>query len=1396
MASRIQFTGSITPSGTGLLRFVIHDVTAADAGQYECYRGSMSSRGARIPDCGQELAVLGSEYIWDIGEYVDKQQPFNNDESSYSCGIGEYVDKQQPFNNDESSYSWDIGEYVVKQQPFNNDESSYSWDIGVYVDKQQPFNNDEPSHRWGIGEYVVKQQPFNNDEPSHSWNIGECVDKQQPFNNDEPSHRWGIGEYGVKQQPFNNDEPSHRWNIGEYGVKQQPFNNDEPSNIGEYVVKQQPFNNDEPSYRWNIVEYVVKQQPFNNDEPSYRWNIVEYGVKQQPFNNDESSYSWDIGEYVDKQQPFNNDESSYSWGIGEYVDKQQPFNNDESSYSWDIGEYVVKQQPFNNDESSYSWDIGVYVDKQQPFNNDEPSHRRNIGEYVVKQQPFNIDEPSHSWNIGECVDKQQPFNNDEPSHSWNIGECVDKQQPFNNDEPSHRWGIGEYGVKQQPFNNDEPSHSWGIGEYVVKQQPFNNDEPSHRWNIVEYVVNQQPFNNDEPSHRWNIWEYVVKQQPFNNDEPSHRWNIGEYVVKQQPFNNDEPSYSWNIGEYGVKQQPFNNDEPSYSWNIGEYCVKQNHSTMMSRRTAGILGMTTTEHARYGGYATLSWPLPAPGIKEFTVCNSGSTACLLQITDFTVVNTTGSTSRVRFVGSLSSSGPGLFRCLLYNVTWEDEGEYKCYSGSSHARGSIIPDCGQRLTVLTATTAYARYGETASLTLKVPKPRVKEFTVRRLSTHWGYDLARGPDLFHVTNYHTVYTTNTYESRALYTGNITTPGSGVFTFLLDNVRDLDGGEYQCLVNQSGSGEARISDCGQKLVVLETEEPYIVATDRLRAGSISLTCHVILHPSFHCHPEVSVTWRRNGATLTGEYHVAVETWSWGHNYCSYYSTLHVRWRQGDRYKCHGVVERTLVSVWSEEHVLGTAWLESDASYTVVREGNNATLTWKIPLQGRKVSIRAPNRKVLLYMELTNVFPPYKSSVKIVGVVSSPAAVVVRLRLSNVTAADAGVYFCRDTRPPGWQHTLFVSRTPTNPIMVYSQFQQMTLLTCLSISRTLPEHRQLKLSYRWRRNSPHLEHHVLGFIGPSVLIRKEDNDTTYLCQAEEEGLVSHWTSDRTLYELFITDLTVNNTKTVVVEDGWTLRFKCNVTGYPRASAHIVNHETRGVYALSDRLQDVILTNINASHHGQYTCSAVNMIGVTHGDDHPVFVKVKSSPVRTDSGNVSLTLTYNKYVMTGTFLIRGYPEPKLNKMYFSRDGNTTVDISNRRRPKISVNPVRDNLFKFTFTITEVLKTELGTYRISIDNEIGAVDIYIKLLGGELSTSRHAVSYVPHVKGASMDDIGQIVCSPSDLRESETNNDEDDVQEDTVVIHQEPDKDVLTNDVQDSDLPDAEPSSGHPTVEMN
>ncbi|XP_071094884.1 scavenger receptor cysteine-rich domain-containing protein DMBT1-like [Haliotis cracherodii] len=330
---------------------------------------------------------------------------------------------------------------------------------------------------------------------------------------------------------------------------------------------------------------------------------------------------------------------------------------------------------------------------------------------------------------------------------------------------------------------------------------------------------------------------------------------------------------------------------------------------------------TTEHVRVGSYATLSWTLPEPGTREFSVCNSETKTCLLHVTSHNHVRAASDkfTSRLRFIGKVSSSGTGLFRFVLSDVSWEDEGHYKCYRGSPGSWGPIIPDCGQKLVVqgcgerytgssgsftslnypgnygsnlyctyiidagetlvtlvfedfitkdgfdvvkvydasnnllvllsgdrrgyivqsavyyrVVFTTSYsnwsvrkgfkavwtagavvyARQGSNATLSWRLPQPAVREFTVRRYSS----DI-----LFHVTNYNKVDITSTYRTRAEFTGNIDSSGSGVFSFLLyDVVWNSDRGVYSCYRGLQGSRGDQMSDCGQVLDVIRCGERY----------------------------------------------------------------------------------------------------------------------------------------------------------------------------------------------------------------------------------------------------------------------------------------------------------------------------------------------------------------------------------------------------------------------------------------------------------------------------------------------------------------------------------------------------------------------------------------------
>ncbi|XP_071095340.1 scavenger receptor cysteine-rich domain-containing protein DMBT1-like [Haliotis cracherodii] len=336
------------------------------------------------------------------------------------------------------------------------------------------------------------------------------------------------------------------------------------------------------------------------------------------------------------------------------------------------------------------------------------------------------------------------------------------------------------------------------------------------------------------------------------------------------------------------------------------------------------------YARQGRNATLSWRLPQPAVREFTVRRYSSDITLFHVTNYNKVDITGTyRTRAEFTGNIDSSGSGVFSFLLYDVVWNsDHGVYSCYRGSPGSRGDLMSDCGQVLDVIrcgerytgssgsftspnypgnygnnlyctyiidagetlvtlvfedfitkdeydvvkvydasnnllvllsgdrrgyivqsavyyrvvfttsrwnwsvrkgfkavwtAAAVVYARQGSNATLSWRLPQPAVREFTVRRYSS----DIT----LFYVTNYNKVDITSTYRTRAEFTGNIDSSGSGVFSFLLyDVVWNSDHGVYRCYRGSPGSRGDQMSDCGQVLHVIRCGGRYTGSS-----GSIS---------------------------------------------------------------------------------------------------------------------------------------------------------------------------------------------------------------------------------------------------------------------------------------------------------------------------------------------------------------------------------------------------------------------------------------------------------------------------------------------------------------------------------------------------------------------------------
>ncbi|XP_071094882.1 scavenger receptor cysteine-rich domain-containing protein DMBT1-like [Haliotis cracherodii] len=355
----------------------------------------------------------------------------------------------------------------------------------------------------------------------------------------------------------------------------------------------------------------------------------------------------------------------------------------------------------------------------------------------------------------------------------------------------------------------------------------------------------------------------------------------------------------------------------FSWLINHFPTVQ----MVCCVSAGAV-----VYARQGSNATLSWRLPQPAVREFTV-RRYSSDILFHVTNYNKVDITSTyRTRAEFTGNIDSSGSGVFSFLLYDVVWNsDRGVYRCYRGLQGSRGDQMSDCGQVLDVIrcgerytgssgffsspnypgnynnglyctyiidagetlvslvfedfnteggydvvkvydasnnllvqlsgnrrgyivqsavyyrvvfttdggavkegfkavwtAGAVVYARQGSNATLSWRLPQPAVREFTVRRYSSD---------TLFRVTNYNKVDITSTYRTRAEFTGNIDSSGSGVFSFLLyDVVWNSDHGVYRCYRGSPGSRGDQMSDCGQVLDVIRCGEDYTGSS-----GSIS---------------------------------------------------------------------------------------------------------------------------------------------------------------------------------------------------------------------------------------------------------------------------------------------------------------------------------------------------------------------------------------------------------------------------------------------------------------------------------------------------------------------------------------------------------------------------------
>ncbi|XP_048254608.1 uncharacterized protein LOC124120418 [Haliotis rufescens] len=185
-----------------------------------------------------------------------------------------------------------------------------------------------------------------------------------------------------------------------------------------------------------------------------------------------------------------------------------------------------------------------------------------------------------------------------------------------------------------------------------------------------------------------------------------------------------------------------------------------------------------------------------------------------------------------------------------------------------------------------------------------------------------------------------------------------------------------------------------------------------------------------------------------------------------------------------------------------------------------------------------------------------------------------------------------------------------------------------------------------------------------------------------------------------ITGITVNGTRNVIVNEHETVSFQCDVHSIPPPSSiHVQQKETNSIH-------DVVIKDINCTHTGTYVCVARNAVGETIGKETVAIKDVISQPRRCDSSDKYVAMSYESKSVSGTFLVCSYQEPNHIMEYLDK-GVNVIDMSDSGRHKLS----RDEgepFYTFTFSISRMQTRDLGTYKLSVVNEKGTLELFVQL----------------------------------------------------------------------------------------
>ncbi|XP_048253942.1 uncharacterized protein LOC125381444 [Haliotis rufescens] len=328
-------------------------------------------------------------------------------------------------------------------------------------------------------------------------------------------------------------------------------------------------------------------------------------------------------------------------------------------------------------------------------------------------------------------------------------------------------------------------------------------------------------------------------------------------------------------------------------------------------------------------------------------------------------------------------------------------------------------------MAASNVYIRFGKTATLAWNLHGSGNKDFFIR--NDFWK------ETVFHITNYNEFNIANEkLKSRLEFTGNITPSGTGLFSFVLSSADDHDFGQYSCYLGSPQRPGTKIPNCGQQLVVIRVQEPYIESPEKVSfGGSVNLTCNSFLksYPSWNL--PINFVWRRNRTSVeNGGRHqlVSGSRRCRGGRYMN--STLTIggvtRKDRADRYTCQTVVGDNILTDLSVDYVLNVEYVPESPQNTEVHEGDTVLLSMRTPQHQSRIYLKDPNDRNVFEMDSAEVYiwEPYWTRIKILKVITSSNEGAVQFQLSDVTSTDAGRYHCslEGHTSCDWEHTLTVS--------------------------------------------------------------------------------------------------------------------------------------------------------------------------------------------------------------------------------------------------------------------------------------------------------------------------------------------------------------------------------------